>query len=202
MRNSLIYIPCFLLMAGMVSWHCGPASPKSLNPQVVIETNFGTIVAEVDTQRAPLSAGTFLKYVEEGLYENASFYRILSEDNQPMGTDAARLIQGGIYRKKDAPDSLPGIRHESTQLTGILHERGTLSLARQDTGTASSEFFICIDKQPGFDYGGNNNADGQGYAAFGKVVEGMEVVMDIFKQKENSQLFTPPITIKKIRRKP
>jgi peptidyl-prolyl cis-trans isomerase A (cyclophilin A) len=70
-----------------------------------------------------------------------------------------------------------------------------ISLARLEPGTASTEFFICIGKQSGFDYGGENNPDGQGYAAFGKVIKGMEVVRKIYNRPEDEQAFTPPVSI-------
>ncbi|MCO5237440.1 MAG: peptidylprolyl isomerase [Chitinophagaceae bacterium] len=73
-------------------------------------------------------------------------------------------------------------------------------MARNEPGTATPEFFICVEDEPGFDYGGKNNADGLGYAAFGKVVEGWETVMKIYRQPENNQRFIPPVTILKIRR--
>ena len=105
-------------------------------------------------------------------------------------------VQGGIWRtnhKKAA--SRPGIPHETTQQTRILHKDGTISLARTAPGTAGTEFFICVGVQPGFDYGGENNPDGQGYAAFGKVVKGMDIVRNIYARPEYDQSFDPPIVI-------
>ena len=94
--------------------------------------------------------------------------------------------------------SLPGVPHETTQQTHILHTDGVISLARQAPGTATTEFFICVGDQPGFDYGGENNPDGQGYAAFGKVVKGMDVVRAIYGMPEEDQSFTPPVAIRNI----
>jgi peptidyl-prolyl cis-trans isomerase A (cyclophilin A) len=90
---------------------------------------------------------------------------------------------------------LPGIPHETTQQTHILHTTGTISLARLAPGTATSEFFICLADQPGFDFGGENNPDKQGYAAFGKVVKGMDIVNKIYNQNEDEQSFDPPVAI-------
>jgi peptidyl-prolyl cis-trans isomerase A (cyclophilin A) len=133
---------------------------------------------------------------DANLYKNASFYRILNLDNQPSDAFKAELVQGGLWSsnyKKSA--ALKGIPHETTQQTGILHESGVISMARQEPGTATTEFFICIGNQPGFDYGGENNPDKQGYAAFGRVVKGMEVVRSIYRQPEEEQNFDPPIDI-------
>jgi len=106
------------------------------------------------------------------------------------------LIQGGIWKTKNKiARGLPGIPHETTQQTKILHTDGVLSLARTAPGTASTEFFICIGKQAGLDYGGENIADKQGYTTFGKVIKGMEVVRKIYRQNESDQYFDPPVAI-------
>jgi peptidyl-prolyl cis-trans isomerase A (cyclophilin A) len=97
--------------------------------------------------------------------------------------------------------SLPGVPHETTRETQILHGDGVISLARDKPGTATSEFFICLGDQPGFDFGGENNPDGQGYAAFGKVVKGMDVVRTIYQRPEDNQSFTPAVPIYSISRK-
>jgi peptidyl-prolyl cis-trans isomerase A (cyclophilin A) len=171
------------------------------HPVVVVETSYGDIVMELYPDKAPKTVGNFLRYVDAGVYKRSNFYRILSTENQPMGTNAAELIQGGLWANKAAKDTFPPTPHETTQQTGLKHLHGTVSLARQEPGTGSTEFFICIGDQPGFDYGGENNADGQGYAAFGKVIEGMEVVQKIYRQPEENQFFNPPIPIINIKRK-
>jgi peptidyl-prolyl cis-trans isomerase A (cyclophilin A) len=174
---------------------------KSGNPHIVIETQYGDIEAELYPKQAPKSVGAFLSYIDSGFYNRCTFYRILSEDNQPMGADAATLIQGGLWGTNKRRDYLKGIPHENTQQTGLKHLNGTLSLARQDTGTATTEFFICLGDQPGFDFGGENNPDHQGYAAFGKVVKGMDVVNKIYRRPEENQFFNPQVPIITIRRK-
>ena len=176
-------------------------SPKYAHPHVVIETEAGDIEAEIYTDKTPKTAAAFLHHGDEGLYKHSCFYRILNDDNQPSDAAKSELIQGGIW-KTDYQKSilLPGIPHETTQQTGILHLNGTLSMARLAPGTASTEFFICVGDQPGFDYGGENNADGQGYAAFGKVVKGMNVINTIYNRPETDQSFTPPVTIINIKR--
>jgi peptidyl-prolyl cis-trans isomerase A (cyclophilin A) len=120
----------------------------------------------------------------------------LKEEDQPSNAFKSQLIQGGIWQSQNKKQlSLPGIPHETTKQTGILHKNGAISLARTAPGTANTEFFICIGDQPAYDYGGAANPDGQGFAAFGKVIEGMDVVKDIHKQPDNETNFTPPIAI-------
>ena len=96
---------------------------------------------------------------------------------------------------------MPGVPHETTKLSGILHINGTVSLARTTPGTASSEFFICVGDQPAYDYGNNANPDKLGYAAFGRVVKGMDVVRMIHQQPENGEAFFPQIKINNIVRR-
>ncbi len=169
---------------------------KYTNPHIAIETRLGNIEVELYIDKAPVSAGAFLSYIDSGFYKNATFYRVLNQDNQPMDAFKAALIQGGIWRtNRKLFTSLHGIKHETTKQTGILHKDGTISLARQEPGTATTEFFICLGDQPGFDYGGENNPDKQGYAAFGKVIKGMNIVRTIYNRPEDDQAFTPPVII-------
>lgn len=110
------------------------------------------------------------------------------------------LVQGGIWRNNiKLSKSLPRVPHETTAQTGIKHTDGVISLAREEPGSAGSEFFICIGNQPGLDFGGKNNPDGQGYAAFGKVMEGMDIVRKIYRLPEEDQYFEPPVPIYNIR---
>lgn len=179
---------------------CNPAI-KYDNPVVIIETKFGNITVELYAQKAPATAAAFLRNSDSGFFDNSSFYRVLRNDNQVTGTLRSYLIQGGVWQSNpDLKSRFKPIPHESTRQTGILHKKGTISMARNEPGTATSEFFICVEDEPGFDYGGNNNADGQGYAAFGSVVEGMGTVMKIFQQPEDNQRFRPPVAIQKVYR--
>lgn len=173
--------------------------PTYKNPHVIIETNFGNIEVELYPEKAPKSVHAFLSYVDSGLYKNCSFYRVLKEENQPSAAFKTELVQGGIWQtnyKKGI--ALPHIPHEPTNVTGLLHTNGTISLARTAPGTASSEFFICVGDQHAYDYGGRANPDGQGYAAFGKVFKGMDVVKEIHHQPEDGESFYPPIEINNI----
>ena len=107
------------------------------------------------------------------------------------------MIQGGNV---DEAKSYPPIEMENTSLTGIKHLNGTISMARSEPNSATSEFFICINDQPELDYKGKRNPDGQGFAAFGKVIEGMDVVLKIQRQKDKNQYLIDPIIIKTIKR--
>jgi peptidyl-prolyl cis-trans isomerase A (cyclophilin A) len=168
---------------------CGPQHPR-----VLLSTDLGEIVVEVYPDRAPLTAANFLRYVRESRFRGACFYRTVTPDNQPDKAVKIEVIQGGL---KDDPDSLalPPIPHETTAQTGLRHQDGTISMARNEPGTASSEIFICIGNQPELDFGGKRNPDGQGFAAFGRVVVGMDVVRAIQARPADGQSLTPEIKI-------
>lgn len=163
-------------------------------PQVKMETSLGNIVVEADTIRAPLTAKKFLNLVKSGVMNNAIFYRVVRMDNQPSNKVKIEVIQGGLFRDEEIMKHKP-IQHETTQTTGLRHFNGTISMARVEPGTASTEFFICIGPQPELDFGGKRNPDGQGFAAFGTVVSGMEVVKKIQQQKDQQQYLTEPVKI-------
>lgn len=173
------------------------------NPRVLIQTELGTIEAEIYLDKAPVTAANFLKYVDSAKYNNglACFYRVVRMDNQEGRKIKIEVIQGGFYE-----DSLvekyqfAPIRHENTKETGILHTGGVLSMARNEPGTASSEFFICIGDQPELDAGGKRNPDNQGFAAFGKVLKGMDVVRKIQQLKDKEQYLENPVKIISITR--
>ena len=190
-----LFFLVFVLFAG-----CHSSNPDT--PHVLIRTAAGDIEVELYLRQAPKTAGAFLSYIDSGFYKNSSFYRVLNEDNQVMGAPASNLIQGGIWKTNHRKAvSLPGVPHEPTRDTHILHTNGVISLARDQPGTGTSEFFICVGDQHGYDFGGENNPDGQGYAAFGKVVSGMDVVRTLYARPESDQSFTPPIAIYNIVRK-
>jgi len=196
MPTRYLLISCLVFLLS-----CGGGSDNK-HPHVQIRTAAGDIELELYAEQAPKTVAAFLSYVDSGFYHNASFYRVLNDDNQSSEAERSNLIQGGIWRtKQKKASSLPGIPHESTQQTHILHKDGVISLARTAPGTATTEFFICIGDQPGFDFGGENNPDKQGYAAFGKVVKGMDIVRNIYARPENNQSFDPPVAIYNIVRK-
>ena len=191
------YFLSFILFTALLS-ACSTPSPF---PHVEIDTKLGSIEVELYPAKAPQTVTAFLSYVDAGYYKNCSFYRVLNDDNQPSNAPKAGLIQGGIWKTNSHMlDTIKGVPHETTRQTHILHKDGVISLARLAPGTANTEFFICVGDQPGFDYGGENNADGQGYAAFGRVVNGMDVVRKIYQQPEDEQSFRPAVPIYNITR--
>jgi peptidyl-prolyl cis-trans isomerase A (cyclophilin A) len=181
----------------ILSASCKPRTPQP--PRVVFETPVGVITAEIYTEQAPVTALNFLKLVDEGVYDHngAVFYRVVRMDNQSNDVKI-EVIQGGLS-DRDAVDPIP---HETTAQTGILHLDGTLSMARSTPGTAGSEFFICIGDRPELNFGGARNPDGMGFAAFGRVTEGMDVVRNIQQQKDREQYLIVPVPITSIRRLP
>jgi peptidyl-prolyl cis-trans isomerase A (cyclophilin A) len=193
-------IGCCLLAFGLLAG-CGSAAKNSDTVEIEIKTVEGTVVAELYPKQAPESVKAFLAIVDKGLYKRSYFYRILSDENQPSNAPKAELIQGGLWSRTKKRPELPRIPHETTQQTGLTHSTGTLSLAREEPGSASSEFFITLSDLPGFDFGGENNADGQGYAAFGRVISGMDIIRKIYRKPETDQYFDPPVMIVDIQRR-
>lgn len=176
MRHALI---CLLVPVVVLAAGCRPAGPTVPPlPWVVIETPLGAVTVEIDTVRAPITATNFLKYVDEARFDSAAFYRVVTLDNQPDNDVKIEVIQGGLGDRSERLGLAP-IEHETTAVTGLRHGDGTISMARMAPGTASSEIFICVGAQPELDFGGRRNPDGQGFAAFGQVVSGMDVVRAI-----------------------
>jgi peptidyl-prolyl cis-trans isomerase A (cyclophilin A) len=173
--------------------------------QVHMETSAGPLIIELYADKAPLTVANFLRYVDGGHYDGASFYRTVTFAND-NGKPWIEVIQGGLG---DAPPPFGPIPHETTATTGLRHENGTISMGRTGVGTAASEFFICIGAQPGLDHGATRNADGQGFAAFGKVIAGMEVVRRIHQGDASGkaddeyvagQILSTPVRIASVRR--
>jgi peptidyl-prolyl cis-trans isomerase A (cyclophilin A) len=167
------------LLAVSASLNCAAQPTAQAKPvRVVLETEKGTIEIEVDTVRAPATAANFLKYVDGGLYDGGEFHRTVRPDTETRPDVPIQVIQARRNRDRTKP-SFPPVALERTSVTGITHLDGTISMARTTADTASNEFFICIGDQPLLDFGGKRNADGQGFAAFGRVVAGMDVVRAI-----------------------
>jgi peptidyl-prolyl cis-trans isomerase A (cyclophilin A) len=165
-------------------------------PRVEMKTSLGTVVIELDAGRAPGTVANFLKYVDAGLYDGGIVHRTVTMSNQPRNDVKIEVIQGSPKAKGYGP-----IRLERTNQTGLLHLDGTISMARSAApDSAAGDFFICIGDQPSLDYGGARNPDGQGFAAFGKVVAGMDVVQKIQQSPAEGQKLTPPIVIEHLRR--
>jgi peptidyl-prolyl cis-trans isomerase A (cyclophilin A) len=192
--NLAILLIAPLVMAG----HLG--GPK--NPKVAIQTQLGTIEVEIDAKHAPDTAANFLKYVDEGRYNGGRFHRTVTMQNQPDKKVKIEVIQGGV-NPTFADKDYPPIKLERTNKTGIHHKNGTISMARDGADTATSDFFICIGNQPELDYGGKRNPDGQGFAAFGHVTKGMDIVKKIQNSPASAdQALTPPIEIISVTRVP
>jgi peptidyl-prolyl cis-trans isomerase A (cyclophilin A) len=172
------------------------------NPIVDITTPLGTISVEIDAEHAPGTAANFLGYVDRGEYDGSRFYRTVTPDNQPDDTIRIAVIQGGMASLDDYPRrDVPSVDLERTSLTGLRHLDGTISMARMTPDSANSEFFICVGDQPDLDFGGMRNPDGQGFAAFGQVIDGMDVVYVINSSPVEGQHLTPAIEIVSIKRR-
>ncbi|MBC7569921.1 MAG: peptidylprolyl isomerase [Spirosoma sp.] len=185
-------------------------SVSSISAQKVrVDTESGPIVLELYADKAPATVANFLRYIDAKRYDNTTFYRVVRLDNQANNPVKIEVIQGGLGA--DSTRMFPPITQETTQKTGLKHLDGTLSLARGAPSSGASEFFICINAQPELDFGGKRNPDGQGFAAFGRVVQGMDVVHRI-QQGETGQpgptnaysnpmqLLKAPVRIRSIRR--
>lgn len=172
----------------------GPAPGRT---HLAIETSLGEILVELRGDRAPRTVENVLRYVDGGHFEGGEFHRTVHDGNQPTDSVRIEVIQG-----RAAPDrpGFPPIALERTRDTGLEHLDGTLSMARAGPDTATSSFFICIGDQPELDFGGRRNPDGQGFAAFGQVLRGMDVVRAIHASPAEGQQLTPPIRILSIRR--
>jgi len=160
-----------------------------------ISTSMGDIFVDLYAKKAPLTVANYMQYVEQNLYDQSSFFRVCNPINEADRQVKIEVIQGGDVSEED--QFLP-IEIETTELTGILHKNGTISMARSEPNSATCSFFICIDDQPELDFGGKRNPDGMGFAAFGKVTEGMDVVKKIQMQKDKDQFLISPIMINEI----
>lgn len=187
----------FILLAALVL-SCNQTDYK--DPHLLIETGLGDIEIEVYPDKAPKTVTAFLAYVDSGYYNKSSFYRVLKSDQFSSPTNTG-IIQGGIWQTKPTlKATVTGIEHETTKQSGLTHQSGTISLARTTAGSANTEFFICIGDQSPLDFGRRGTEDGQGFAAFGKVIKGMSIVRKIQAEKSTGDKFDAGITISKISR--
>ena len=162
-----------MLFVSLMIAACG--SPEAKRPEILMQTSMGDIRIEIAADVAPLTGANFLRLAEGGYLDGAGFYRVVRPDND-NGTPPISVIQGGV---QDRGSPFAPIAHETTERTGLKHVDGAISMARAGIGTASTEFFICVGEQPALDFGGERNADGLGFAVFGRVVSGMDVVRRI-----------------------
>ena len=195
MLRALLCILC----ASVVQFIFTGRAEAQAFPRVIIETDLGNIEVEIDTVHAPHTAANFLRYVDLGFYRYGRFHRTVRADNQPDSKVKIAVVQAGLdsLRVKD----FPPIKLERTSVTKLLHKDGTISMARDGPDTATSDFFICVGDQPALDYGGKRNPDGQGFAAFGRVMLGMDVVRKINTAPAKGQTLEPAVLIKNIVRK-
>ena len=172
---------------------------------VRIETTLGNIDVAVDTKHAPLTAGNFLKYVDGGFYDGGRFHRATRPDNYvPQLPDRPpfQIVQADFNGQR-SKDKFPPIPLERTTATGLTHKAGALSMPRGAAAdSATSGFVICLEDTPSLDFGSKRYPDGEGFAAFGRVVKGMDVVRRIQQQPVEKQSLTPPITITRMSRIP
>jgi peptidyl-prolyl cis-trans isomerase A (cyclophilin A) len=192
----------FVILLTFVS---GCADKKTA--RVILDTDLGRIEIDVYMDKAPLSSADFLYYVDNQLYDGAGFYRAVRPETDPLGLDM-EIIQGG---RLDLETVTATIDHETTEMTGLSHTDGAIALARDEPGTGSAAyFFISIGDNKFLDYGGKRNPDGQGYAVFGQVVKGMDVVRAVQMRETKGksddrvtegQYLTKPVIISKAYRK-
>ncbi|WP_260600511.1 peptidylprolyl isomerase [Sphingomonas endolithica] len=202
----MVYL--FLALAAQAVPAPTPLPPPAVPPapatvRVVLDTADGRIVLALKKERAPITTANFLRYVDQKRLDGIGFYRTAK------GGPGFGFVQFGV---QNAPKRvLPPIKHEPTTQTGIKHLSGTISIARYAPGTASGDFTIMVGDQPGLDADPSQPGDNLGYAAFGHVVEGMEVVQHILDAPTSAtagdgmmkgQMIVPPVLIRSARRVP
>ncbi len=164
--------------------------------QVRVETALGDVEIELFEQQAPVSAGYFLADVRAERYDGSSFFRIVTLSNQSVERHRRiAVIQGGLRHERE--DLEPVIPHESTAMTGLRHLKGTVSLARFAPGAVYHSFFICLRDEPALDFGGARHPDGQGFAAFGRVSAGFDVVQRVYARAEAAEHLKNEIAIRR-----
>ena len=187
--------------------------PLCAETAIVIETEFGAIEALLEDERAPLTVANFLQYVDAGHYTGGQFFRTVrtKPDNQPKASIKIDVVQARVNPDREAK-AFPPVRLERTKDTGLKHVDGALSMPRTTPDSGTSGFSICIGEQPNMDFGALRNPDGQGFAVFGRVTSGMEIVRKIHGSPSGpnptdavvamgDQRLTPPIRILSVRRR-
>jgi cyclophilin family peptidyl-prolyl cis-trans isomerase len=169
--------------------------PLTDRPRVQIDTALGSITVELDAVRAPVTTKNFLRYVLDGFYSDGEFFRAVTAANQPNDTVKIAVVQAGASTERE--ETYDPIALERTSETGLRHLDRTISMARSGPDTATHSFFICIGDQPELDFGGRRNPDGQGFAAFGRAVEGMDLVREIHAMPTDGQILAPPLSIQR-----
>jgi peptidyl-prolyl cis-trans isomerase A (cyclophilin A) len=196
--------PCFTSVAFLISALFGGfafGEHQTTKVLVLMQTEKGDIQVELYPDNAPVTVANFLRYVEGKFYDGGRFHRTVTLQNQPDSKVKIEVIQASI-RPDRAKKEFPPIKLEPTRDTKLAHKDGTISMARDGPDTATSDFFICIGNQPDLDFGGKRNPDGQGFAAFGRVIRGMNVVRKIQSSPASGQTLTPGVRILKVARSP
>lgn len=179
MKIRFALLALFALTAAAPAKRTKPVPVKPLPDivRVAMTTELGTITMDIDAKRAPITARNFINYVDQKRFDGTTFYRVMKLE---WGTPPNGIIQAGP--RGDQKRVLKPIAHEPTTVTGILHKAGTLSMARLAPGTATGDFTILLSDQPYFDADPAREDPGtrDGYAAFGQVVDGMEVARKIY----------------------
>jgi peptidyl-prolyl cis-trans isomerase A (cyclophilin A) len=172
-------------------------------PKVVVQTGQGRMVLELEAEKAPITVANFLHYVDTGRYDGASIYRA----SRAPGAPTIGIIEGGL--QNDPAKLFAPIAHESTTMTGLAHVDGTISMARDAPGTATADFFICCGPASYLDANPSAPGDNAGYAAFGTVIEGMDVARAILalptpgkalNPAMEGQILDPPVAIAAMKR--
>lgn len=190
-----------LALLGALAFLPGPSGEAAPPGPVVVRltTGAGQVDVEVDLARAPVTAANFLRYVDAGRYDGGRFHRTVRPDTEVRKDVPIGVVQAGVAPGREKED-FPPIPLERTTATGLRHADGTLSMARDEPDSATSDFFICVDPQPALDFGGARNPDGQGFAAFGRVVRGADVVRKIQGAPAKGQALAPSVPILSARR--
>ena len=198
-----LFLSCALVPGVVIAGEVQAPAPTTPAAAVVVRltTALGEIDLSIDSQHAPVSAANFLRYVDAGFYDGGRFHRTVRPDTETRKDVPIEVVQAGAAPEREK-DGFPPITLERTTTTGLKHRDGTLSMARAEPDTATSDFFICIGDQPLLDFGGARNSDGQGFAAFGEVVRGMDIVRRIQAAPAQGQALTPPVQILSARRLP
>lgn len=163
----------------------------------LIRTGLGDVTVRLEDDSAPATVANFLEYVDAGLFDSTTIFRVCNPVNEAERTFPIEVIQGGdVHESK----RFPPIEIETTEQTGLRHLDGTISMARAEPNTAQSSYFICIGDQPELDFGGRRNPDGFGFAAFGRVTSGMEVVKKIQALPDSGQYLLDPVLVHAVER--
>jgi len=181
----------------LATFFFSPFSKPKFEIKYRIETALGDVTVELYPDKAPVTVANFMHYADKHLYNGTTFYRVCTPENEADREVKIEVVQGGEVPKEKCR---PPIFLETTRQTTLSHLDGTISMARDAPNSATSSFFICIGDQPELNYGGKRNPDGQGFAAFGRVIEGMDVVRKIQQLKEKDQYMVDPVAIIKVKR--